>query len=63
MESLNVHLKIHNRLMAHITHWIVLEVNRILVPLHIPFARKHFIAQVTGELSPLALVYLTDMHP
>ena len=56
MEPSDVHVKVHHRLMAHVTCRTVLQMHSVLVPLHVPLAREHLIAQVTRELSPLALL-------
>ena len=35
----------------------------VLVTLHVPFPRENFIANITRELAPLALVYFRDVDP
>ena len=58
-----MHFKINNSFMAHVTHRGVLQVKGILVALHVPLARKNFIANITRELSSLSLVYFRYVNP
>ena len=58
MESLDVHLKVHYRLMAQVTEGAVFQVERIFVTLHVSFSRKDFVTNITRKLATLALVYL-----
>ena len=62
VESLDVHVKVDNALMAQVTLGTVLQVESILVPLHVPLPGEHFVTNVTGELPPLAFMYLWYVH-
>ena len=57
MEPLDVHLQVDDRLMAQVAHWVVLQVERVLVSLHVSFSRKNFMANVARKLTPFPLVY------
>ena len=35
----------------------------VLVSLHVPFPWENFIANITGKLAPLALMYFRDVDP
>ena len=63
MESLDVHLKVHYRLMAQVTKGAVFQVESIFVTLHVSFPGENFIANITRKLAPLALVYFRDVNP
>jgi len=52
-----MHFQIDDSFMAHVTHRGVLQVESVLVSLHVPLARENFIANITRKLASLALVY------
>ena len=49
--------------MADVALGTVLEMQGVLVSLHVPLAGKHFVANVTRKLSPLALMDLRYVNP
>ena len=49
--------------MAHIANWVVLQMEGVLVTLHVPLPRKNFVANVAGKLAPFAFVDLRDVDP
>ena len=61
MEPLDVHLDVDDNLLAERADGIVLEVQGVLVALHVPLPRKDLVANITGELAAFALVYLRDV--
>ena len=63
VESLDMHLKVHHRLMAQVTEGAVFQVERIFVTLHVSFPRKDFVTNITRKLATLALVYLWYVDP
>ena len=63
VESLDVHLKVHYRLMAQVTEGAVFQVERIFVTLHVSFSWKDFVTNITRKLATLALVYFWYVDP
>ena len=63
VESLDVHLKVHHRLMAQVAEGAVFQMQSIFVSFHISFSRKDFVTNITRELAALALVYLWYVDP
>ena len=63
VESLDVHLKVHHRLMAQVAEGAVFQMQSILVSFHISFSRKDFVTNITRELAPFTLVYFWYVDP
>ena len=62
MEPLHVHVNVDHGLLAQRAHRMVLQVQRVLVPLHVALARENFVTNVTRKLTALALVNLGDVN-
>jgi hypothetical protein len=58
VEPFHVYINIHNSLLAKWTNRMVLQMKRVLVPLHITLSWEHFVTNVTGELPTFALMDL-----
>ena len=61
MEPLDMHVNVDHNFVAQRAHRIILQVERVFVPLHVAFPGKHLVANITGKLSALALVDLGDV--
>ena len=62
VEPLDVNPDVDHHLQAERAHGVVLQVQRVLVPLHVPLARKDFVADIAGKVPALPLVDLGDVN-
>jgi len=62
VEPLDVHLNVDDNLLAERAHGVVLEVQRVLVPLHVPFPWEHFVANITGKLAAFSFVDFGNVY-
>lgn len=61
MEPLDVNINIDNGLLAERADRMVLQVQRVLMPLHVPLAGEHLVTDVAWKLAALALVNLGNV--
>lgn len=53
MKSFHVYININHHFLAQRTHRVILQMQRVLMSLHIPLSGKHFVANITGKLTSL----------
>jgi len=61
MEPLDMDINVDNGLLAERADWMVLQVQRVLVPLHVPLAGKDLVTDIARKLAALALVNLGNV--
>ena len=57
-----MHVQIDDDLLTEPTPGVRLEVQRVLVALHVALTRKHFAAHVAGKLAALPLMNFRDVN-
>ncbi len=61
MEPLDMDINVDNGLLAERADWVVLQVQRVLVPLHVTLAREDLVTDIARKLATLALVNLRNV--